>query len=133
MKDTDGVVALELSDDEVLMLNAGLTDWFGPGHATDAVPRLFGYADGVAMDTDHWRIAQAIRAGGALSIRDWTRALLSAEIIFVSEVIGDGSDWDAIYGGPDEDWMRVLRGLQQKIPHNHRTLNGGPFPVTDRP
>ena len=114
------------------MLNAGLTDWFGPAHATDVVPQLFGYSDPKEMDSDHWRIAQAIRAGEPLSLRDWTRALLSTEIIFVSEVIGDGSDWDAIYGGPDEDWMRVLRGLQLKIPHDHRTLNGGPFPVTER-
>ncbi len=61
------------------------------------------------------RIGAAIAAGQAVSRTDWTRALLATEIVFVSDVVGSGWDWETTTGYTDSATLTLLRGLQRKI------------------
>lgn len=54
-------------------------------------------------------------AGTPLSRTDWTRALLATEIVFMSNVIGSGWDWQTTTGFGDEETLRMLRSLQRHV------------------
>ena len=47
----------------------------------------------------------------------WTRALLATEVVFVSDVVGSGSDWQGTVGWVDDATMSILRQLQRKLRH----------------
>ncbi len=104
------------------MLNYGLVDWGGPSHCTDAFATAMGFTGLHGIESEAATIAAAIRAGEPLSVRDWTRALISTEVIFASEVVGTGGGWTSIQGGSDEHWVGVLRRLQHKVPHSRDFL-----------
>ncbi|WP_104106170.1 hypothetical protein [Nocardioides sp. 616] len=116
------LVSIDLTADERGMLGACLIDWGGPAHGTDSLAVALGFA---GMD-DLWREAErieaAIAAGEPLTKQDWTRALVSAEIIFASDVFGTGSSWTMMNGDTDEHGIRVLRSLQRKLPAVRRFL-----------
>lgn len=61
------------------------------------------------------RIATDIAAGRSLTRRDWTRALLATEVVFVSNVIGSGHDWPSTTGLDDGTTLRTLRDLQLRL------------------
>jgi hypothetical protein len=62
------------------------------------------------------RIRKALADRQPLSQRDWVRALLATEIVFISDVIGSGVDWEVTCGLSDSETVRLLRSLQRKIP-----------------
>jgi hypothetical protein len=115
-------VSLELTEDERRMLVYGLRDWGGPAHGTDSLAVAVGFASLDHLQEDGGRIADAIAAGRALPVRDWTRAMVATEIVFVSDVLGTGSEWTVINGGTDAYWIDVLRSLQRKVPQGRRFL-----------
>jgi hypothetical protein len=104
------------------MLVYGLNDWGGPAHGTDSLAVAMGFASLDDLQDDGGRIADAIAAGQALPVRDWTRAMVATEIVFVSDVLGTGIEWTVINGGTDAYWIDVLRSLQRKVPHGRRFL-----------
>lgn len=111
-----------LTHDESNMLCAGLINWGGPADGTNALARAMGFANRKDLWEESNKIATAINSGHALSVRDWTRALVATEINFASEVLGTGNEWEAIEGVRDEDCLKVLRSLQVKVPHDRRSL-----------
>lgn len=121
----DAPLRVDLDDDERLTLIIGLNDWGGPAHPTDAIATLLRY-DGVSeMLHDLTRLKETIEGGGPLSRRDWTRALVATEIVFVSDVFGTGREWVVIQGTPDEYWIGLIRRLQEKVPAHRRELEPG--------
>lgn len=115
-------VSLQLTDDERKMLVYGLKDWGGPAHGTDSLAIAMGFAGLDDLQVDGERIADAIAAGQALPVRDWTRAMVATEIVYASEVLGTGSEWTVINAGTDAYWIDVLRSLQRKVPQGRRFL-----------
>lgn len=61
------------------------------------------------------RLTRALEAAQPLSRRDWTRTLLATEIVFASDVLGSGIDWQSTVGWSDEETITVLRELQLKL------------------
>ncbi len=41
---------------------------------------------------------------------------MSTEVVFASDVVGSGLDWPITTGITDEETIRLLRGLQRKLP-----------------
>ncbi|GAA3334482.1 hypothetical protein HP467_00430 [Curtobacterium albidum] len=52
------------------------------------------------------------------------RTLLATELVFVSDVVGSGTDWETTTGIRDADALRLLRSLQRKIVSAPRVLPG---------
>jgi hypothetical protein len=62
-----------------------------------------------------YRIADDVSKGRPLTRRDWARALLATEVVFASDVLGSGHDWEATTGLDDASTIRVLRGVQLRL------------------
>jgi hypothetical protein len=46
---------------------------------------------------------------------DWARTLLAAEIVFVSDLVGSGVEWQTTTGLTDEATLPILRAIQRKL------------------
>jgi len=115
-------VDLELTKDERAILACGLIEWGGPASGTDEIARLIGFRDLSSLYEDGSRIADSIRGGHALSADDWRRALLATELVFASDLIGSGIDWEVTTGFGDERTIRLLRNAQRKLAHIVRSF-----------
>lgn len=122
MTSADEVIAFDLSDEERHLLYYGLIDWQGPSECTESLAVAMGFSGLDDLDREGQRIGAAILAGEPLAPRDWTRALLSTELIFASDVVGTGREWTVIQGGTNAHWIQVLRGLQTKLHTSRRFL-----------
>ncbi|QKS21463.1 hypothetical protein HUN58_17345 [Curtobacterium sp. Csp1] len=49
---------------------------------------------------------------------------VATELVFVSDVVGSGTDWETTTGIRDADALRLLRSLQRKIVSVPRVLPG---------
>jgi hypothetical protein len=114
--DHQRLVTVDLDDRERAFLRAALLDWGGPARPTQEFAVAMGFADAERLVSDTWSLWQRIDRGSALSIDDWRRVLLSAEVVFVSDVVGSGLDWRFTSGFSDEESIAILRGLQRKLP-----------------
>ncbi|MCM0616211.1 hypothetical protein MOD31_09260 [Paenarthrobacter sp. TYUT067] len=108
-------VALDLSDEERLLLWRGLLEWGGPARPSDAMAVAMGFLSINDLLGEGSRIGEVIRAGGALSKPDWRRALLATEIVFASGVVGSGLDWSMTTGFQDDETIVILRSIQRKM------------------
>jgi hypothetical protein len=118
----DDAVAVELNEMETRLLCYGLIDWGGPSRCPEAMARALGFKDVDDLQVEGDRIAHDIGAGRPLTRRDWSRALLSAEVTFGNDLIGTGSEWTVIQGGSDAEWLATLRRLRRKLPASRRHL-----------
>jgi hypothetical protein len=82
---------------------------------TDSLARGMGFDDVDDFDQQRKRMGLALRERAVLSRWDWTRILIAAEIVFVSDVVGSGVEWATTTGQTDADTLDALRGLQRKL------------------
>ncbi len=75
-----------------------------------------GFANAEQLSSETRSLWGRIDRESALSIEDWRRVLLAAEVVFVSDVVGSGLDWRFTSGFSDEESIAILRGLQRKMP-----------------
>jgi hypothetical protein len=115
MSDT-GLVHVQLTEDERLVLRAGLLDWGGPAKPTDALAVALGFTDAANLAREAWALWGEIDRSSALTADDWRRVLLAVEVVFVSDVVGSGLDWRFTSGFGDAQTIAVVRGLQRKLP-----------------
>jgi hypothetical protein len=108
-------IHLRLSKDERTLLRAGLREWGGPAQCTEEFAVAMGFKDVADLFASGDRISDAIAAGVPISRTDWTRALLATEVVFISSVIGSGSDWQTTTGFDDEVTLGMLRSLQRRV------------------
>ena len=113
---TDEAVAVELDDDERAFLRAALLDWGGPTNPTDEIAVALGSRDAASLSADTRALWKRFEAEGALSTDAWRQVLLAVEVVFVSDVVGSGLDWPITSGFSDADSIRILRGLQRRLP-----------------
>jgi hypothetical protein len=108
-------IQLRLSEDERALLRAGLNEWGGPARCTEEFAVAMGFESVADLFATGDRIGDAIVAGVPLSRTDWTRALLATEVVFASNVIGSGWDWQATTGLNDQATLGMLRSLQLRM------------------
>lgn len=112
----DEEVIVKLSEEERDLLWEGLHQWGGPTSPSDILAQAIGFQDVEDMHEQGRRIRHALRSGGALSKRDWQRALVATEFVWVSSFYGAAGDWEAVtVGWDDERTLRTLRTIQHKL------------------
>jgi len=89
--------------------------WGGPARCTDAIAPVIGYSHAAALYGDMRRLLDLVDGRQPMSCQDWHRLLVSAEILFGSDVIGCGVEWSIVSGMGDAETVVVLRGLQRKL------------------
>jgi hypothetical protein len=107
-------VEVRLTPEEKGVLVAGLVQWGGPARMTDEVATVVGFESASAFHADTQRLRRNVERG-QLSSTDARRALVATEIVFASDVIGAGVEWETVTGLSDVDTLRLLRGLQRKL------------------
>ncbi|MFD5863891.1 hypothetical protein ACFWGP_02975 [Agromyces sp. NPDC127015] len=115
MSKLDEVVDVALTDEERFLLDRGLVEWGGPARCTESLAIAIGFDSVADLLAEGYRIADDISKGKSLTRRDWTRALLATEVVFASDVLGSGHDWEATTGLDDASTMRVLRNVQLRL------------------
>ena len=109
------LVHVELTDFERRVLQQGLFQWGGPAALKD----LMAMAMGFASKDDFFAVARglATRLEQKAPLRriDWERVLLATEIVFVSDVVGAGYEWETVTGLDDDETLRTLRSLQVRL------------------
>lgn len=98
MSNRDEVVDVALTDEERFLLEHGLVEWGGPARCTEAMAVAIGFDSVAELLASGYRIADALSKGKPLTRSDWTRALLATEVVFASDVLGSGHDWEVTTG-----------------------------------
>jgi hypothetical protein len=111
----DEAVDVALTDDERFLLERGLVEWGGPARCTEAMAVAIGFDSVADLLATGYRIADDLMKGRPLTRRDWTRALLATEVVFASDVLGSGHDWEATTGLDDASTIAVLRNVQLRL------------------
>ena len=109
------MIAISLREDERAVLMCGLLEWGGPAHCTDALAFAMDFGTVDELLSVGIRLRDQVSQGKAMSRFDWRRTLLATEIVFASDVVGSGVDWESTTGRSDEDTIGILRSLQRKI------------------
>ncbi|MDM7888577.1 hypothetical protein QUG98_08930 [Curtobacterium sp. RHCJP20] len=50
-----------------------------------------------------------------MPIDDWRRTLLATEVVFASDIVGSGIEWETATGVRDATALQLLRSLQRKL------------------
>lgn len=79
-----------------------------------------GFASTAGFFEEEERLSAALKEKAALPPADWRRILLSTEIVFASDIVGAGYEWQTVTGLDDESTLRILRRLQQRFPASLR-------------
>lgn len=115
MSKLDEVVDVALTDEERFLLDRGLVEWGGPARCTEAMAIAIGFDSVADLLAEGYRIADDLSKRKSLTRTDWTRALLATEVVFASDVLGSGHDWEATTGLDDASTIRVLRNVQLRL------------------
>lgn len=112
-----GAADFTITDDEVDLLRAGLREWGGPASLTDSMAIAIGFASTADFFVQSQRMLESLAHGTPMPFADWRRALLATEVVFASDVVGSGIEWETTTGIRDVDALRLLRSVQRKIVH----------------
>ncbi|MFJ1756113.1 hypothetical protein [Kitasatospora sp. NPDC088134] len=110
-----------LDEGEVDLLRRALHEWGGPARCSDQLAFGMGFADARDLLDRCGALSGALADDIPLRPADWARILLAAEIVFVSDLVGSGVEWQTTTGLDDAATLRTLRGIQRKLV---RTLSG---------
>lgn len=109
------LVAIPLTEEEVAVLTAAMREWGGPASPTLRWAWAFGSWNVRSFCRTCRRLGEAVERREPLSRRDWMRLQASAEVVFISDVVGAGYEWETVTGLDDVDTLACIRGLQPKI------------------
>ncbi len=115
MADPGEIIEVGLSGAERRVLSRGLMEWGGPAHCTGAMAVAMGFSSVPSLLAEGRQIASVLESGRPLTRRDWTRALLATEIVFISDVLGSGTEWPTTTGLDDAGTLQSLRSIQRKL------------------
>ncbi|AJT42922.1 hypothetical protein UM93_06020 [Psychromicrobium lacuslunae] len=97
------------------LLWEGLMQWGGPARCSEELAVAMGFESVADLYEEGRRIRASLRAHEPMKHVDWTRAMIAAEIIFISSSLGAASDWDGVTGINDADTFKTIRDLQQHL------------------
>ncbi|GAB2983417.1 hypothetical protein [Frigoribacterium salinisoli] len=98
------------------LLRQGLGQWGGPAALTDDLAVAMGFASAADFFATAGTLSALLLHEAPLAPADWRRVLLATEIVFVSDIVGAGYEWQIVTGLDDESTLRTLRRLQQRWP-----------------
>ncbi|TDC71863.1 hypothetical protein [Streptomyces hainanensis] len=104
-----------LINQEVELLRRSLLEWGGPARCSDQLAFGMGFVDARDLVERCRRLRAALGDDVPLTAADWARILLTAEIVFVSDLAGSGGEWSTTTGLADEATIRTLRSIQRKL------------------
>ena len=104
-----------LTVEEVAWLRRALLEWGGPARCGDELAVGMGFEGWRDLVDQCGRLRTALADDVPLTPMDWARALLAAEIVFVSDLAGSGYEWPTTTGFGDESSIRTLRVIQRKL------------------
>ncbi|WP_275005050.1 hypothetical protein [Promicromonospora iranensis] len=113
-----------LEPNEIDMLVRALLEWGGPAHASDELARGMGFAGAEDLLERGRSFRQDLRGNEPIRDVDWARILLATEIVFVSDLMGSGTDWSTTTGLTDDETVKLLRGVQRKLGNVLRPFYG---------
>jgi hypothetical protein len=114
MTDEDTLVAVDLTDNEWLVMSQAINEYWGPaGNAKLLIGPIFGVKNTAQWDALLQRLHNALASHQPLTDLDWARALFLTEISTGSALVGARLDSAATVGG--EDVFDILRSIQVKV------------------
>lgn len=122
--DPNELLSFELSTEERRVLSSGVYQWGGPAKGTEEMARAMGFAGLDDLYQEGHRLSDLLRASAPMTRHDWCRSLLAVEVVFVSGVMGAGSDWRICTGVSDEETIVALRSLQKRLVREVKPLVG---------
>lgn len=111
----NSLLSMSLADDERYLLRMGLNEWGGPADCSDAMAVAMGFRSVQDLFTKSRRLIDMLDAHQPLSRRDWARIVIATEIVFASDLLGSGTDWQFTTGLADEETIKLLRSVQGKV------------------
>ncbi|MFC8827615.1 hypothetical protein ACFT9I_20005 [Streptomyces sp. NPDC057137] len=104
-----------LAEDETALLRRALLEWGGPARCGDQLAVGMGFESERDLLDQCSRLRRALADDVPLAPVDWARILLAVEIVFVSDLVGAGSEWSTTTGRGDEATIKSLRAIQRKL------------------
>lgn len=111
--DPSELVEYDLTTLERDVLRQGLLQWGGPAYCTEELAVAMGFTSISNLITEGDRIAAALEDYHPMKHIDWGRALLATEIVFMSDAVGAGLDWEIVTGISDSETLETIRELQR--------------------
>ncbi|MEV5426880.1 hypothetical protein ACWDMR_29625 [Streptomyces althioticus] len=113
-----------LAQDEVRLLQRSLDEWGGPARCSDELAFGMGFVDARDLFDQCRILSRALGDDDPIKPVDWARTLLAAEIVFVSDLVGSGVEWQTTTGLTDEATLPILRAIQRKLARTVRAYYG---------
>ncbi|MEV8563531.1 hypothetical protein AB0478_45600 [Streptomyces sp. NPDC051917] len=104
-----------LAEGEIRLLRRALGEWGGPARCSDQFAFGMGFADARDLLDQCHILSSALGNDDPIKPVDWARTLLAAEIVFISDLVGSGVEWQTTTGLSDEATLSVLRAIQRKL------------------
>jgi hypothetical protein len=113
------LVAIDLTDDERLLVVHGLNEYFGAAkRGWSLLTPLMGLSSTDEFSALVSRLLEAVEDKKPLTDLDWARALLLTEICWGSQLLGAGLDFASNIR--DEKAAPLLRSIQRKVSSQER-------------
>jgi predicted Abi (CAAX) family protease len=129
----DAPIAVDLTEPDRVLLVRGLNQWGGPARCSEPLAMAMGFDDLSSFRHEQRRLIEALKRNMPLSPKDWLRSLAATEITFASSVLGSALDWRICTGLADDETLKVLRGLQQRLLPTLAHLGRKPPPDSEDP
>ncbi len=104
-----------LTEDEVGLLRSGLNEWGGSANLTDVLAEALGFTSTDDFFEQSRRVGAVLDRGGPMPIDDWRRTLLATEVVFASDIVESGIEWETATGVRDATALQLLRSLQRGL------------------
>jgi hypothetical protein len=109
------LVDYKLTEIERLVLRNGLVQWGGPAWCTEELAVGMGFLSTSDLFSEGRRMMGALDESRPMSHGDWARTLLATEIVFMSDIVGAGLEWETVTGLSDSDTFITIRRLQRHL------------------
>ena len=111
----DVPVEVDLTSEERSFLVEGLGQWGGSAYLTEELATAMGFGSSAEFNVERTRLARQVGRAEPLTGKDWSRVLVSTEIMFASDVFGAGVEWSIVTAFDDQTSIALLRSVQRKL------------------
>lgn len=115
MVGSEAAASALLAEDETELLRRALLEWGGPARCGDQLAVGMGFESERDLLDQCVRLRRALADDTPLAPVDWARILLAVEVVFISDLVGTGTEWSTTTGRGDEATIKTLRSIQRKL------------------
>jgi hypothetical protein len=105
-------LSVKLTDDERSLLRDGLVHWSGPAKLSAGIAALFELESIEVLQHTFDEIDELLVANSTLDRSQLRTAILATELMFASDMVGAGVEWETVTGRSDAETLKLLRPLQ---------------------